>query len=120
MSDQDAGYVLKEIWNAKSSWLALSTEQRSRFFEEKVLPFLGSMVESGAELLACAINDNTGTERIGYRYMAVWKLPDKVFSEKLEAGAKEFGFLQYFDQVNFSGSIIPPPVLNDDMIALKS
>ncbi len=120
MSDHDAGYVLTEIWNAKPSWLALSAEQRSRFFDEEVFPFIGSMIESGAEILACAINDNTGTERIGYRYMAVWKFPDKTFSDKLEVGAKELGFLDYFDQVNFSGSIIPPPLLNDDMIALKS
>ena len=120
MSDIDAGYILTEIWNAKPNWLALSTDERSRFFEESVGPFIGCMIESGAEVLACAINDNAGTERIGYRYMAVWKLPDKALSEKLEAGARELGFLNYFDQTNFSGSIIPPPVMNDDMIALQS
>ena len=77
------------------------------------------MLEKGAEVLGCAINDNTGTERIDYRYMAVWRLPDKDFSQQLETGAKELGFLDYFDQVNFSGSIIPLPVMNDDMIALE-
>ena len=119
MSDKDAGYILTEIWNPKANWLALSAEERSRFFDEKIHPFIGRMVESGAEVLACAINDNAGTERIGYRYMAVWKLPDRAFSEKLEAGAKELGFLNYFEQANFSGSIIPPPVMNDDMIGLQ-
>lgn len=120
MSDGDAGYILTEIWNARSAWLALSREERRRFFDEKVHPYIGEMLEGGAEFLGCAINDNTGTERIDYRYMAVWKLPDKSFSDQLEAGAKAIGFLDYFDQVNFSGSIIPPPVMNDDMISLES
>lgn len=120
MSDGDAGYILTEIWNAKPAWLELSLEDRRRFFEEKVHPFIGRMLEGGAEFLGCAINDNTGTERIDYRYMAVWKLPDKIFSDNLEAGAKEMGFLEYFDQVNFSGSVLPPPVMNEDMISLES
>jgi hypothetical protein len=120
MSDEDAGYILTEIWNAKPSWLALSPDERRRFFDEKVHPFIGKMLEGGAEIIGCAINDNSRTERIAYRYMAVWKLPGKAFSEKLETGAKELGFLDYFDQVNFSGSVIPPPIMNDDMISLKS
>ena len=120
MNDGSAGYILTEIWNARPSWLALSADERRRFFEEKVAPFISQMMEGGAEVLGCAINDNTGTERIDYRYMAVWRLPDKASSERLEAGAKELGFLDYFDQANFSGSMIPPPVLNDDMISLDS
>jgi hypothetical protein len=50
--------------------------------------------------------------------MAVWRLPDKAFSDKLEAGAKEAGFLDYFEQINFSGSIITPDAMNADMIQL--
>ncbi len=120
MTGDEAGYILTEIWNAKPSWLALSQNERRRFFDEKVHPFIGKMLEAGAEFLGCAINDNTGTERMDYRYMAIWRLPDKAFSAKLEAGAKDLGFLEYFDQTNFSGSIIPPPVMDEDMIALRS
>lgn len=90
MSDSGTGYILTEIWNAKPAWLELSLEERKRFFDKKVNPFIGNMLEGGAEILGCAINDNNGTEWIGYRYMAVWKLPDKAFSEKLEAGACPF------------------------------
>ena len=115
-----SGYILTEIWRAKPAWLALSAAKRQRFFEEKVGPFLGKMIGRGAEFLGCAVNDNTGTERIDYRYMAVWKLPDKAFSDEVEAGAKEAGFLDYFDQVNFSGDIIAPDALNADMIRLGS
>lgn len=120
MSNVGAGYILTEIWNAKPSWLALSTDERTRFFDEKVGPFIGKMLDGGAELLGCAINDNTGTERVDYRYMAVWKLPDKAFSERLEAGAKDMGFLDFFDQSNFSGNLIPPPVMNADMISRQT
>lgn len=115
----DAGYILTEVWNAKPSWLALPAEARVEFFETKVGPLLSSLVGEGAEILACAINDNTGSERMDYRFMAVWRLPDKAFSDRLEAAAKEAGFLEYFDQVNFSGSPIPPAVLNAHMIELR-
>ena len=64
---------------------------------------------------------NSVSEKPGtIHYMAVWKLPDKEFCEKIEAGATEIGFLDYFDQRNFSGVMIPPPVMNEDMIELKS
>ena len=118
MSD-DAGYILTEIWNAKRSWLDLPAEERVEFFETKIGPLLGSLVGEGAEILACAVNDNTGSERMDYRYMAVWRLPDKAFSDRLEAAAKEAGFLEYFEQVNFSGNSIPPDGLNADMIELS-
>lgn len=116
----ESGYILTEIWKARSSWLALSLEERQQFFNEKIGPFIMGQIEQGAEFLACAINDNTGVERMDYRYMAVWKLPDKAFSDRLEAGAKEAGFLDYFEQVNFSGRIITPDVMNADMIQLDA
>lgn len=50
--------------------------------------------------------------------MAVWKFPNKELSNQLERAAKEAGFLDYFEQVNFSGDLIPPPILNDSMINL--
>ena len=75
-----------------------------------------SLIGDGAELLACAVNDNTGSERIDYRYMAVWRVPNKAFSDRLEAAAKAAGFLDYFEQVNFSGSAITPDALNSDML----
>lgn len=116
--DSESGYILTEIWKASPSWLALSLKERQQFFQERIGPLIMSLVEQGAEFLGCAINDNTGPERMDYRYMAVWKLPDKAFSDRLEAGAKEAGFLDYFEQVNFSGRIIAPDVMNADMIQL--
>ncbi len=117
---EDRGYILTEIWSAKPPWLALPDWERQRYFDEKIGPFIGSLIEQGAEILGCAVNDNTGPERLDHRYMAVWRLPDKAFSEKLEAGAREAGFLDYFEQVNFSGSILTPHELNSDMIQLRS
>ena len=118
MNDNNPGYILTEIWNARDSWIALSSDERQRFFDEKIGPFIGSMLENGAEFLGCAINDNDGAERIDYQYMAVWRLPNKAFSDRLEAGAKERGFLDYFDQANISGVSISAPVMNADMIKL--
>lgn len=50
--------------------------------------------------------------------MAVWKFPNKRSSHQLEKAAKEAGFLEFFDQVNFSGNLIPPPALNEAMLKL--
>lgn len=119
MSAKNPGYILTEIWNAKPAWLALTIDDRNHFFEEKVNPFIGKMVAEGAEFVGCAVNDNDGKERINYRYMAVWILPNKAFSDRLESGARELGFLEYFNQVNFSGTAISPPLMNEDMINLK-
>ncbi|MHC5063677.1 MAG: DUF6616 family protein [Planctomycetota bacterium] len=113
-----APYILTEIWKPRDSWLALSSGERERFFDERIGPLLGHLIEKGAEILGCAINDNTGSERLDYRYMAIWKLPSKSFSEEIEAAAKQAGFLEYFEQVNFSGSMIAPEQLNGDMIGI--
>ena len=107
--------ILTEIWSPRPEWLALSADQRRAFFDDRVNPFLGSMLD--AEILACAINDNTGPDRLDHTYVAVWKLPDKPFSDRLEAGATALGFLDDFEQVNVSGTAIPPPALNDHIIA---
>ena len=116
--NDDTAYILTEIWKARPARFELPLADRQRFFEEKVGPLLMELIGQGAEILGCAINDNTGAERIDYRYMAVWKLPDKAFSDRLEAAAKEAGFLDYFDQVNCSGTLITPDLLNADMIQI--
>ena len=118
METQDTGYILTEIWKAKASWLVLTASERSAYFEKKVNPLLMKTLENGAEILGCAVNDNTGAERIDYQFMAIWKFPNKASSDQLEAAAKAAGFLDYFEQVNFSGTPIPPPMLNAAMIEL--
>ncbi len=116
----DNGYILTEIWNARPAWLNVPADERVCFFEDKIGLLLVGLVAQGAQILACAVNDNTGSERMNYRYMAVWRLPNKAFSDRLEAAAKDAGFLEYFDQVNFSGAVITPDVMNADMIRLAS
>ncbi len=118
MEKSDNSYILTEIWNAKPAWLALSQEQRTTFFNEKINPLLMRTLQGGAEIIGCAINDNTGNERMNYQFMAVWKFKDKESSDQLEKRAKEAGFLDYFEQINFSGNLIPPPLLNENMIKL--
>ena len=115
---EGAGYILTEIWRAKPPWLETSEAERKSYLDDIVNPILMRMLEKGAELLGCAVNDNTGAERIDYQFMAVWKFPSKELSERLEKEMKEVGFLNYFEQVNFSGSIIPPPFLNDAIVQI--
>lgn len=111
-------YILTEIWKAKPSWYKLSAEERTEFFNNNINPVLMGTLENGAKILGTAVNNNTGTEKMDYQFMAVWTFPDKESSDQLEKAAKDAGFLKYFDQVNFSGNIIPPPALNEQMISL--
>ena len=114
--EPEAGYILTEIWKAKPTWEALTAEERREFFEKKIHPVLGKAIQEGAEIIGTAVNNNTGPERMDYQFMAVWRFPDKESSDRLEQAAKEAGFLKYFDQVNFSGNIIPPQVLDEHMV----
>lgn len=50
------------------------------------------MLKAGAEFLGCVINDKSGTERIDFRYMAVWKLPDKALPAGSIRGRKTDAF----------------------------
>ena len=118
MDNDNSSYILTEIWRARSAWYDLSAEQRVSYFEEKIGPLLMGIMGKGGEVLACAVNDNTGEQRIDYQFMAVWKFPNKEISDQLELGAKDADFLEYFEQVNFSGKSISPPVLNETMINL--
>ena len=93
VNNDNSSYILTEIWKARSTWYDLSSEQRTAYFEEKIGPLLMGI-------------------------MAVWKFPDKETSDQLESAVKEADFLEYFDQVNFSGNLISPPVLNESMINL--
>ena len=95
MDNDNFDYILTEIWKARSSWYDLSSEQRTAYFEEKIGPLLMGIMEKGGEVLACAINDNTGDQRMDYQFMAVWKFPNKETSDQLETAAKEAGFLDY-------------------------
>ena len=115
---ENAGYILTEIWRAKPSWLELSDDMRKSYFDDKINPLLMEVLSKGAEILGCAVNDNSGDERIDYQFMAIWKFPNKKASEQLEKAAKDAGFLDYFEQVNFSGNLIPPPALNEAMMNL--
>jgi hypothetical protein len=99
--------------------LDLSASERRAFFDSKINPLLMGMMEKGAEILGCAVNDNTGNERMDYQFMAVWKLPNKAFSDQLEEAAKKAGFLDYFDQFNFIGTLIPLPVLNESIVNVR-
>ena len=114
--DNNNPYILTEIWKAKPAWYELSSEERARFFNEKINPVLMETLQNGAEILGTAVNNNTGEQKMDYQFMAVWNFPNKQSSDDLEKVAKEAGFLKYFDQVNFSGEVIPPPALNEHMI----
>lgn len=118
MSNGENKYILTEIWKARPAWVALNATERESFFNDKIGPFLGQMINEGAEILACALNDNDSAERMNYDYMAVWRLPNKAFSERVEQGAAALGFLDYFEQANFSGAIISPPELNGHMLSV--
>ena len=115
---EDKNYILVEIWKAKPAWLALSATERGQFVEQQLGPFIGRFIEAGAEIVGCVMNDDDVADRLDYTYMAAWKMPNKEMSDQIIAEAAALGFLEYFEQVNFSGNVIAPDVMNSHMINL--
>ncbi|OED36427.1 hypothetical protein AB833_27855 [Chromatiales bacterium (ex Bugula neritina AB1)] len=99
----DGTYLYVEMWNAKPAWLALNAEQRADFMENKVEPFMQSIVSADCAPHGCCVNDGDSMPRAGYAFLVVWKVSSKEEAKKLANGTAGIGFYEYFDSVNIGG-----------------
>ena len=97
-------HIYIELMRPTPAWLAMSAEDRGRYLE-RVGGSLGSITESGAELVAVGHADPTRSKDAGYDYFSVWKLPSLEVVEEFEAGIEHDGWYEYFEQVNASGEV---------------
>ena len=99
-------YLYVEQWNVTQKWMDLSKEER-RDYMNKAGGAITEMTKAGVENLGWALNDEHTPYRSDYRYVAVWKMPNKDHVEKLEKALQDAGWHNYFSQVNSRGKIIP-------------
>ena len=110
-------YLYIELWNAKSSWLALDATQRAAFMA-KVDALLNELMSADIKLLACAMNDGRTAPRLDYRYVAVWQMTDISGPQKVADGTARIGWYEYFDQVNVGGPWIDAGPMIAEMMSL--
>ena len=99
-------YLYVEQWNVTKDWMDLSKEDR-RAYMNKVNESINQMSQAGIENLGWALNDEHTPYRSDYRYIALWKLPNKEAVEKFESGIEAAGWHKYFSQVNSRGKLLP-------------
>ena len=84
----------------------------------QVGPGVASLHEAGLELVGFALNDSDTDRRADYRYLAVWKMPDKKIAQQFEdmvAGAASY---EYFAQDNVRGELVSSEAALQDMTDL--
>ncbi|MCV9906357.1 hypothetical protein OIV19_01835 [Brucella sp. HL-2] len=96
-------YYLAELYSPKSSWHALSPEDRQGFFE-KVGAGMGGLAALGIEALALGPVDATKPYAPKQSFFAIWRFPDEAALDMLIAGITATGWHDYFDTINATGA----------------
>ena len=106
----EVNQLFVELYNYKDAWRETSSEQRHQFVEG-VMQSIGTLADSGIEILGCAHNDLATDRRAPYDFFCVYRVADqqaqKTFFDEIERS----GWYDRFDQVNLSGPALNPPGL---------
>lgn len=100
-------YLYVELWKPKPAWRALSAQEREQFIAGTV-PALEELGKAGVEIVGFALNDPDTAHRADYVYMAAWRMPSRELAVQLERAVIDYGFHEYFEQVNARGEIRAP------------
>ncbi|MCJ7420523.1 DUF6616 family protein [Sphingomicrobium astaxanthinifaciens] len=117
--DWETMYIYVELWKAKQKWLDMEHSDRKNYLS-RVQESIGNLVSLGIEPLHFALLDKDVPHSVDYRYLAVWKMPDRRAAETLERDVEAAGFHDLFEQVNARGEETTPEGLFEDMAALKT
>ncbi|MEM9620004.1 MAG: DUF6616 family protein [Pseudomonadota bacterium] len=109
-------YIYAELWKPKPSWLALPSGERQQF-ADGIGPAIAAFAASGIELIGFAFNDDDTLCRGDYAYIALWQMPSKEAALELENGVADYGFHDYFEQINARGEIVAPDAVLAAMVA---
>lgn len=110
-------YLYIELWKARPEWFVLSQQEREEFLSQAQHSIQGVTNAVGVEIVF-GFNDSETFNRADYRYVAVWKMPDKGLARQLEEAVEQSGWHQYFEQVNVGGQMSAPETIFSDMIKL--
>ncbi len=108
-------FLYIELWKPRPAWDNLPCEQREEFLS--ILgPNVSRMKELGVELIGFAVNEDAPAGDTGYRYMAVWKMPNRGHVHMLEKAVKDEGWDNYFTISVASGKVLKVNDFVGDMV----
>ncbi len=108
-------YLYVEMWKPRKTWDGLSREQRQEYLFQ-MSTGINKMVDSGIQLVGLALNDGDVPNDADYRYMAVWKMPNRGHVHMLEKAVRAEGWDNYFEIGNARGQIISVDEAIEDMV----
>jgi hypothetical protein len=111
-------YLYVELWKARPEWYALAKEERTEYMAQ-VGPSLQQLVDEGIELLGFGLNETETPHRADYKYVAIWRIPEKKLVIRLESVVNEAGWHDYFDQANVRGWVISSDAALNDMVNME-
>jgi len=98
-------YLYVELWRPRQEWLEMPREQREEYLRQ-MRPNIEKMVESGVRLIGFALLDDDVPNDSQYRYMAVWKMPNRGHVHMLEKAVRADGWDNFFEIGNARGQLI--------------
>lgn len=110
-------HLYVELWKEKPEWLALSQQERQDYMAN-IGPAIEDLAKAGVEVVGWGLNDSETPHRGDYRYLAVWKMPDKALVERFERAVEQAGWHNYFEQINCRGELTTPETVIGDMLGL--
>jgi hypothetical protein len=110
-------YLYIELWKVKPEWLGLSEKERGDYMSQ-LGPAIEGLAKAGVEVVGWGLSDAETPYRGDYRYLAVWKMPNKDLVQQFEETVEQAGWQKYFEQINIRGELLTPEAAIGDMINL--
>lgn len=93
---------LAELYTPKPSWLTLSLEARSDYFD-RVGAGMETLSALGVEAVAFGAVEADKIHPAPQTFFALWRFPDHAALDALLAGIAATGWHDYFDTINAAG-----------------
>ncbi len=108
-------YLYVELWKPRPAWNALPVEQREEFLS-RLAKGTEQMEALGVELTGFCLCDEGIPFDGGFKYMAVWKMPNQGHAYMLDKAVRAEGWENYFEILHARGSVTPVSALMKEML----
>lgn len=112
-------YLYIELWKARPKWLALSLQERTDYLLKAGHSIQSILDEVGVDFFS-VLNDPDISHQIDYRYINLWKMPNRALVRQLEEAVEQAGWHRYFEQVNAGGEIVSLEAIFGEVLNRKS
>jgi hypothetical protein len=111
-------HLFIKFWKPKDAWYELANKERVSFIKEAQRQML-EVSSRGLETVGWAeIEPATPEHDSGYRYVSVYKAPDKTTMDKFHTSMINFHWYYYFEQVNAVGKLESPGAILGRVVEL--